>query len=142
MRSPYMKDLAMNKLLLAVALTVGVAASAAAQTQVSPNALPDQLSPGKYCKIVVGAEYGLAYIKRGELPGMVNFSSAEVTSKINIKGTTPQEAKVKEWGDIPLTRSGADWELKSPSGTIYVLNFTTYRGTATSGNWFTLTIQC
>ena len=137
-----MKDLAMNmnKLLLAVALTVGVVLSAAAQTQVSSNVmLPPQLSAEKYCKIIVGAEYGLAYIKRGELPGMVNFSSSEVTREININGKTPQEAGVKVGRDIPLTRRGADWELTTPSGTIYVLNFTTYRGTA---NWFTLKIQC
>ena len=134
----------MSKLLLAVALTVGVAASAAAQTQVSSNVmLPPQLSAEKYCKIVVGADYGLAYIKRGKLPGMVEFSSAEVTSEININGTTPQEAGVKVWGDIPLIRSGTDdWKLKTPSGSIYVLNFTTYTGTATSANWFTLKIRC
>lgn len=140
MRSPYMKDLAMNKLLLlAVALTVGVAASAAAQTQVSPNALPDQLNAKKYCKLLVGADYALAFIKLGDSPGMVNFSSSMVTPEINIKGTTPQEAKVKEWGDIRLTRNGLYWELKTPSGSIYELDFTNKRGTA---NFLPLTIRC
>ena len=129
----------MNKLLLAVALTVGVVLSAAAQTQVSPNALPPQLSPGKYCKIVVGADYVLAYIKPGESPGTVEFSSAEVTSKINIKAPTPQEAGVKVWGDIPLIRNGSYWKLKTPSGAIYELDFTTSTGTA---NWLPLMIRC